>query len=80
MYAHSDTTFLLTCPITREPRPFFSKTVQQLTPPQRILTIIYIVLFWWQNNKQGILASIFARSEPMQFLLVGYVKEQSVQQ
>ena len=34
----------------------------------------YTEQFWWQHSEQGIMASLFARFKPIQFLLVGHDK------
>jgi len=50
---------------------FFRKTVHNLTPHNYMHCL---QCFWSVNNKQGIVASLFAIFEPVQFLLVRHVK------
>jgi len=50
---------------------FFRNTVHNLTPHNYMHCL---QCFWSANNKQGIVASLFARSEPVQILFVRHVK------
>ena len=45
---------------------FLRKTMHNLTPHNYMHCL---QCFWWANNKPGIVASLFARSEPVQFYL-----------
>jgi hypothetical protein len=53
-----------TCLITKEPVPFSSKTLQQLTPQ----TVVYCLRVFGDNSKQRILVSSFASFKTKQFL------------
>ena len=57
--------------------PFCRKTVQQLTSPM-ILCVVYR-MFLITDNKKVIVAFMYVRSKPMQFLHVQQVKGHSVQ-
>jgi len=65
--------FLNTCLNMTEHMPFSSTRVKQ----HRLHTNLYCLYrsLWWENDKQGIVAFSFTRSEPIWLSPVGHVKE-----
>jgi len=77
-YTNIDTMFLGTCRITTN-HMFFSFQQDTIRAHTAYSSVCCFENFWWQNNKQRIVASTFDKSEPLWLWFAERVKRQIAQ-